>query len=294
MKAFSWQIYAVLAAATEASMGIFSKNTMEEGFTSEPTAFYACFISFLVLTLFVLLRYGKDGFIQLFNMKNEYLRIAISALFGIFILFYFETKAYTELHLATVVFVLLGSSTITTLIMSKILLHEKLTIKYLCAIVLCIIGLYLIFHHYGFDKFSWGIVFSIIAGIGYGAFFVLSKRSNLEEAGLKFLWWFLGIGSLYLFFPFYFAGAHFPESSDLEHLLLLAIIPTLGAYYFTVKALAKGSAKDVQIIQLSDPLFAALFGFIIFGETLSGSQLIGAAIIFFSLCLVEWPEKTNI
>lgn len=293
MRKFSWKIYALLAAIAEASTGIFNRTSMEEGFESEPTAFYGCLLSFLILTLFILLRYREEGVKELFNLKNESLRIAIAAVYGLFIVFYFETKAYVSLSVATVVFVMLGSSMITTLIMGRILLKEQLTLKYLSAIILALVGLFLIFHHYGFDKFSFATLFSVAAGTGYGIFLVYSKKANLEEAGFKFLWWFLGFGSIYLAIPFILNTPSLPSMHDLKNLLLLAIIPTLGGYYFTIAALSEGKARDVQIVLLSVPLFAALFGFLAFSEVLTDTQLLGAATILAAICIVEWPTRKD-
>jgi DME family drug/metabolite transporter len=294
MKKFSWQVYALLAAVTEASTGVFNKNSMEEGFASEPTAFYACLISFLILTFFILLRYQKAGMMELFNLKNESLRIAIAAVFGLFMVFYFETKAYFQLHVASVVFIMLGTSTITTLVAGRLLLKEQLTFKYLVAICFAIAGLFLIFHHYGFDNLSFSMLFSVASGLGYGVFLVYSKKSNLEEAGFKFLWWFLGFGALYLSIPFFANGASLPSVDDLKNLFLLAIIPTLGGYYFTIRALTDGKASEVQIVLLSMPLFAALFGFLAFQEILTGTQLLGAAIILIAIGIVQWPTRAKL
>lgn len=290
MRKFSWKIYALLAAVAEASAGIFNKTSMQEGFESEATAFYGCLISFLILSVFMLVKYQKSGAL-LFNLKSESLRIAIAAVFGLFIVFYSEAKAYLDLHVATVVFIMLGTSAITTLVMGRFLFSEKLTLKYLIAMTLAIFGLFLIFSHYGFDQLSFSMLFSVAAGIGYGVFLVYSKKTNLEEGGLRFLWWFFGFGAFYLFIPFMLNGPSLPSAHEMKHLLLLAIIPTLGGYYFTIEALNDGKARDVQIVLLSIPLFAAIFGFLAFGEILTGTQLFGAAIILIAIGIIEWPSR---
>ena len=55
-----------------------------------------------------------------------------------------------------------------------------------------------------------------------------------------------------------------------------------GAY---TKAVKNGEASKVQIIETSDPLFATLFAFIVFGESLQAFGYIGAGMIIFGLIL---------
>ncbi|WP_373271494.1 EamA family transporter [Moraxella osloensis] len=68
-------------------------------------------------------------------------------------------------------------------------------------------------------------------------------------------------------------------------IMALILLPTIGGFFFTTKAVKNGEASKVQIIETSDPLFATLFAFIVFGESLQAFGYIGAGMIIFGLIL---------
>ncbi|AJP55886.1 hypothetical protein UC34_00545 [Pandoraea vervacti] len=57
--------------------------------------------------------------------------------------------------------------------------------------------------------------------------------------------------------------------------------------------IASGQASTVQIIETSDPLFATLFGFWIFGDTLNLSGTLGAAFIAIGLIVAVWRRRAG-
>ncbi len=71
----------------------------------------------------------------------------------------------------------------------------------------------------------------------------------------------LFIGSLYLSIPLF--GANLNLNFSLESLILLlalAFLPTIGGFYCTTRALSLAKSNSVQLIELSEPLFAMFFG----------------------------------
>ncbi|VVE63372.1 membrane protein [Pandoraea captiosa] len=74
-------------------------------------------------------------------------------------------------------------------------------------------------------------------------------------------------------------------------LAALVLLPTIGGFYFTTRAVASGQASTVQIIETSDPLFATLFGFWIFGDTLNLSGTLGAVFIAMGLIVAVWRRR---
>ncbi|UNU72797.1 DMT family transporter [Moraxella nasovis] len=74
-----------------------------------------------------------------------------------------------------------------------------------------------------------------------------------------------------------------PASFAWVAILCLVLLPTIGGFYFTTKAVELGEASKVQIIETSDPLFATLFAFIFFGDLLGFYGYIGALLIFVGL-----------
>lgn len=200
----SWKTYALLAALCNASVGIFSKEIFQIGLSPKQIAFYKCLIAFGILSSYFLFK--KEGVSKLMALKNQWMKIGLCSIFGIFILYHFETMAYAYANVSTVVFILLGSCGVGTCLLTRILLKEKLGLINLIATTLAIIGLFFMFDQQDLGTNGYGVLFSMIAGLGYGAFLTLTKKLNIDNSGPEFMWWFIGLGTLYLSIPFLIEG----------------------------------------------------------------------------------------
>ncbi|MBV9576893.1 MAG: DMT family transporter [Gammaproteobacteria bacterium] len=287
----NWQCFALLAAFFNALIGVFSKNIFSLGMLPSHVAFFKCLLAFLLITLIHI--FDKNGLQKIIQHAKAWWKIAICAFFGIFVLCFFETIAYSYSMVSTVVFLLLGASSITTFLMSYFFLNERITFINLFSFLLCVIGLFYIFNEKSVQLASFGSVLAMIAGIGYGLFLSFTKKLDVSTNGLAFLWWFIGFGMFYLSVPFILNHPSFPPLSSLPTLLLLSIVPTIGGYFCVARALAFGDASKVQIFALTEPLFASLMGFVCFGELLKGTQLFGAVLILLSIYLAIQYSFSN-
>lgn len=116
-------------------------------------------------------------------------------------LYHFETKAYATTKVSIVVFVLFGSATIFSFLLSAITEKRLLSFKEIVTIILSICGLYMIFTQDGSMKidFNEGMVSAIIAGFGYGVFCFFPVSSGLAQEFPKCLSFFSLVQSVYLF-----------------------------------------------------------------------------------------------
>ncbi|HGA5942127.1 TPA: EamA family transporter, partial [Salmonella enterica subsp. enterica serovar Saintpaul] len=71
-------------------------------------------------------------------------------------------------------------------------------------------------------------------------------------------------------------------------LIGLAILPTIGGFWCTTKALTLTSSQSVQLIELSEPVFAILFSTIFLGQIASTMQYIGGGLIFLAIIFYEF------
>ncbi|MFK7867340.1 MAG: DMT family transporter [Alphaproteobacteria bacterium] len=271
---------ALIAAFLNGSIGALSRYGFYFEATHHQLAFYKCFFAFLLLLTLVLLNKTKRReFIALHRRAKE---ISILAGFGIFSLYFFETWAFAEANIPLVSFLTYASGGVTILLASFIL-NEALTLPKICAFLLMVFGILLMsITEIGHSGSMLGFALACAGGIGYSLFLLLSKFYKMP-AGIVTLTWFFGFGSVYLFIPMAIDGVSFPNFYALGIIFLLVLFPTIGGYYFTMRALQHGEASKVQIIETSDPLFASLFAFILFGDMLTGYGMIGAALIFTGL-----------
>ena len=83
------------------------------------------------------------------------------------------------------------------------------------------------------------------------------KKFNLESS-LKTLFYLFLFGSIYLSIPLVLNNNISITVESLPYLTSLALVPTIGGFYWTNKALSLTEAGKVQLFQMSEPFFASL------------------------------------
>lgn len=261
-------LYALLAAILNATVGIFSVKIMSTGLSAYAIAFYKCFIAFLIITIWLIVSKQLPEWIS--YIKKLWKQLLITAFFGFFVMYFFETSAYQYEKVPIVVFMLLGSALITTFVLSFILDKKRLSLQAFISCIFALLGLALIFGVNSLLSESlFGIVLALLAGIGYGTFLTVSPRFNIGS-GLVTVNSLMLFGMLYLFIPFSIEGLVFVY--DLEaivSLIFLALLPTIGGFLCTTKALTLIKSETVQLLELTEPLFALAFAFTILNQTIT-------------------------
>ncbi|EHU7139077.1 DMT family transporter [Salmonella enterica] len=281
-------IYALIAAMCNGTVGVLSVKLFQAGMSANEVAFYKCLIGFIIIFLIILLS-GKLKFTFNF-VKEKWPAGIICSFFGFFILYHFETTAYITLNVSSVVFTLFGSATVFLFLLSALMEKRFFNLSEAITIAISVAGLYLIFMC---DKkenisFSYGLFFASIAGIGYGTFLYLSKKMKFGS-GLPQMFTLLLFGSFCLFIP-YTQGVKLIDINILSISILigLAILPTIGGFWCTTKALTLTSSQSVQLIELSEPVFAIFFSALFLGQIANTIQYIGGGLIFLAIIFYEF------
>ena len=285
-------LFALCAAALNASIGVISKLLMHSGLSPQDIAFLKTIIAFFFLSvlLFKVPVSQKIAFISSTPSKlSVFAQIAICAFLGIFSLFFFETIAYNHGAAANVVVVLMASAAISALFFGRLVLKESVYIHSIFGTLLAILGISFI---------SWKgensilmLINASIAGIGYGLFSVLIKKFRLN-GGLFLTKYLLLFGSVYLAVPFLinFHSITF-NTNIILGLMGLAVLPTILGFYCTTKALTYLPAAKVQVTELSEPIFAALMAWVFIHEQPTLSFLYGAIFIIAGIVLINKTPK---
>lgn len=291
---------ALLAALLNGSIGIFSKKLMQSGFSVQDIAFFKTLIAFLFLS-FLLLRRSftfKDIVIDDRTLPKTYfvllLQIAVCAFLGIFVLFFFETLAYGYGFASNVVVILMASAAISALVFEIILLGERPTLSAFLGATFAILGIFVISWAKGDKNLTLMTINAAAAGAGYGLFSVFIKKFRLV-GGLRLTQTLMFFGTVYLFFPYLIhqSGVQWNVFIILN-LLALALLPTILGFYCTTKALNCLSASKVQVVELSEPIFAAVLAWIFLTEIPKVSFFMGAGLIVVGILLINglYPRRT--
>lgn len=108
------------------------------------------------------------------------------------------------------------------------------------------------------------------------------------------LWWMLGLGSLYLLIPYFFTHPVFPPLQSWPSIMILGLIPTIGGFYFTTKALSLVSSMQVQLCELAEPILASVLAMVFFHQWLNGFEIVGAIFILLSLFMVIQTSRKSV
>ncbi|MCW2268441.1 drug/metabolite transporter (DMT)-like permease [Pseudomonas sp. JUb96] len=269
------------AAALNATIGVLSKVLMSNGFTASSVVVIKTILGCLLLSVLLL-------FLRRQATAAKWTRAAICAFLGIFVLFHFETSAYRHYAAAGVVVVLMASASISSILLGRIFLKDAITANATVGATLAIAGIAVIFGADLQQGFTLqGATLASIAGCGYGAFSVAMKRMGVSGGGgLHFTRQLLFFGSLYLLMPAAADGFVIGELSlmAIAALLALAALPTILGFFCTTKAIEYLKPSQVQALELTEPLFAALLAFMVLNEVRPESLYAGAALIIVGLC----------
>lgn len=273
-------IFALAAAALNATIGVLSKVLMNDGFTASSVAVIKTIVGCILLSALLLFLKKQPA------SKARWSQAAICAFLGIFVLFHFETAAYQHYAAAGVVVVLMASAAVSAILLGRIFLQDTISANSIVGAALAIAGVMVIFGADLLQGFTLqGAMLASIAGCGYGAFSVAMKRMRVS-GGLYFTRQLLFFGSLYLLMPAAADGFQIGKLSMLAigALLALAALPTILGFFCTTKAIEYLKPSQVQALELTEPLFAALLAFVVLNEVPRDSLYAGGALIIVGLC----------
>lgn len=292
-------MFALTAAALNATIGVFSVLLMNTGLKSNDIAFFKTIIAFVLLSTLLSKTPRRIQYQQLITTKfvgssNKRVlgAVAICAFLGIFTLFVFETKAYEYGNPTNVVVVLMAAATISATLFGALLLKETLLLNTLIGVLLAVVGIFVISWT---SSINLNLIFSAaLAGSGYGLSSVLMQRFGLQ-GGIYLTKYLLLFGSVFLFIPFIvtFEPINIGYLSVLG-LLGLAIFPTILGFYCTTSALKYLPASKVQVIELSEPLFAMFFVWLILHEVATMRFWLGAGFVILGILMITNLSKKSI
>lgn len=277
-------LFAILAAICNSTIGIFSKYSLNTNSNPSTVVFFRCFFAFIVVTIILLIK--KDGLKQIATTKKHAKKIFTTSIFGIFILYFFEICALSYIQIPIYSF-LSYSTSILTIVVGVLWLKEAFNRYVAISIFFVIVGISLIFLSMSDGKLNLiGGIFAIIAGGGYSFFLILTRKFEIPT-GFATLWWFFGFGTLLLSIPFVAKGIELPSAGAVPYIICLALIPTICGFYFTNKALSITEASRVQILEMSEPVFASILAFVFLKELMSMSGILGSIFIFIGIFIVQ-------
>ncbi|MBT3418516.1 MAG: DMT family transporter [Flavobacteriales bacterium] len=230
--------------------------------------------------------------------KKDIIRFAICGLFGVAInqlLFFEGLNLTTPINAA----IIMTSNPILVIIMSLLILKEKITLRKGLGIILGIVGASSLILNGGDINLSSdaqiGNLFIFINATSYGLYLVLVKPLMKKYKPITVMFYVFAFGLL-LVFPFGIANLYQVNWNDIPtniywEISFVVVCTTFIAYLFNSSALKELSPTTVSIYIYLQPILATLFAILRESDSLDKQKIISSAIIFLGVYLVSVRSK---
>jgi DME family drug/metabolite transporter len=232
---------------------------------------------------------------KLFHIENrDWLMMALQGtLMAISHAAYFAAIRYTGVSIATLITLCIAPVIVSSI--SVLFKLERMSQRLMISLVTAIVGTILLV---GFDApqvaqgdLLLGTIFALIAALTYGSTLVCGrilapKYHPLQITGISF-----SVATIVLLLINLLNGLVTVHTTQGWLLLLyLGLVPTAFAYWLFQMGLRSVSATAASILSIIDPLVAALLAWLIFGETLAATGIIGAILLILSIFLLSLEQ----
>ncbi len=282
------------AAVLWGTIGLFGTILGNMGMKSTEISFYRL-LSASVLLAIVLLVKGKG--LSLFRISRKGLVSCMLIGFicqAIYNIFYMNAVTMTGMSTAAV---LLYTSPIFVMIISRIFFKETITSRKILAIFLNIIGCVLTVTGGDFSGLSValaGVIFGVLAGFTYGLLPVFSRLGADDENPFTSAFYGLFFGMVALFFiskPY--TGMSVPVTLPMILTIIgFGLIPSAIAYIIYFGGLSGIKETSVVPVLCSiENVAASVIGFLVLHENFTLFKVIGVALVFISIVVINSKNR---
>lgn len=272
------------------SIGVFVRNI---NLSSSEIAFLRGIIGSIFLIIASFFSREKISFIKIKN--NIKLLILSGSAIGVNWIFLFQAYKYTTISNATLSYYF---APIFVVILSPIILKEKLTPLKMGCVITAMIGLFLIVNISGngtsnFNNQLVGILYGLSAAVLYASVILMNKfiknLSGFETTLVQLM-----IATIVLL-PYVlikdqmnFTSVNF---NSFIYIMILGIVHTGFAYYLYFTSIKQLKGYSIAVLSYIDPISAVIIASIFLGEKMSYIQAIGGILILGATFLSERQES---
>jgi drug/metabolite transporter (DMT)-like permease len=279
----------ILGSMFLGSVGVFVRYAGED-IQPMTQSFGRLFVAFLLISVMNILRR---------NLKKEVFHVTRKDL-GFLILngiigFTITVSTFTLSILYTSIsntYFLLYTAPVFAAIFGSLFLKEKVKRYIVISIAISMVGLFFIFNPTNQVGSILGNIFGLIAGISFGAYFVLTGYLGKRHKSPTITFWTQAFGSLGLI-PLIFIFDKGSSSFELSAWLpvIAAGFAVFCGYYLLNHGLTKISPSAGSILSLFEILSSVIYSMIIFAEFPSAFALIGAGFILLSIINLTYNQS---
>lgn len=277
-------MFVLIAGSLWGTMGLFVRTYTRQGL--EAIDIVGIRALFTMIMMFIMLLFYKR---ELFCIKLKDLWCFLGTGVGSIVFFnycYFKCITLTSMSVAAI---LLYTAPAIVMILSYILFKEKLTKMKLIALVMTLVGCIFVT---GMTRSSqalsaYGILVGLGAGLGYALYSIFSRAALQRGYHSLTIMFYTFLFATIFSIPFVNREAIGSECfSNIEVLAFSAIFGLISTvipyvlYTYALKYMDNGKASIMATIEL---VVASGIGFVVYGESISNSELVGMLFIIIGI-----------
>lgn len=179
------------------------------------------------------------------------------------------------------------------ILFSYLLLKEKMRPFQIMAVIGAFIGSLFIVKPSGQGLFSLGAAAGLLGGLGAGAAYTFVRVLGQRGERKPFIVFFFSAFSCLVTLPFLLIDFHPMQPIQLFYLLLAGLAAAGGQFSITT-AYSLAPAKEISVYDYTQVIFAAILGFLLFGQVPDIYSLIGYGIIgTVSVVMFFYQQRTE-
>jgi drug/metabolite transporter (DMT)-like permease len=251
---------------------------------------------FIVLRVFgaTLLFWGFSFFVKQEKIdRSDYFRIILTAFFGVALnmLTFFKGLSMTTPISASVLMV---TTPMLVLILSAIILKEKLKKIKVIGIILGLIGTFILITYQkdaiSKDQEMMGNFLVFVNALSYGYYLILVKKLMDKYNPLTFVKWIYTIGFI-MVLPFGFSQIQAVDWQSMPNIIIfdvffIVVFSTFLTYLLNLISMKKLTPTAVSVFIYMQPVFATVFAISLGKDQLNPVKILSALLIFGGVFLV--------
>jgi len=273
-------LFVFMAASMWGTLGIFATYIYRYGVDSFTMVFFRVLFALLILGTYIAVVLRENPF------TRE--RLWFYAIYGFIGVFAFYTLYFYTVKISSVGFavLLVYTAPAFSVILGRLIFKESLSLEKVMALFMVLVGVILVAGNVDFSINKLALLTGIGTGFTYALYGVLAKFGVKNERPERVLFMTLLFGLVFLA-PF--SRFSVPKGA-IPYLLGLAFFPTFMGYVLYNHALKEVEVSRASIVATVEPVVAIVLAFVLFGETLTGLQVLGAVLIIGGSILVHMRE----
>lgn len=224
--------------------------------------------------------------------KDIVLKSAITG-FVLFLHFLFQTEGLKTTTASKSAFIT-GFSVVLVPLIASIIKKEIPKFKIIISVIIAFYGIILL-SEVGLNENNIliGDIYTFISAIAFAIYMILVEKYTSKEKAVIFGILQIGFVSIYsLIFNLKYESYYMPtDIKSISSIIFLSLFCTVFAYLAQSIAQNYTSSTHASLIYSAEPIFAGIFSYLIYVETLSFNKILGCIFIFSGMIISEINMK---